>query len=488
MNPDARATSESGAGRRKLVLCVIDGLTPELLERALEAGELPALCFLRDRGAYGHAVSAFPSLTPVCLSTIATGAGPDVHWIPHLCWYRREEGRIVEYGSSLGAVRAAGVRSAIRDAVVGMAGEHLSPAAETIFEALEGHGFVTAAVNFTCYRGPARHVVRLPRAARRNRWYETVPGPSRFFFFNLYESDAVGAPLAVRSRTRGSVDRYAAAAGRWLVTRDGFDFLLYYLPDFDFAAHAAGPEAAAFALVRADRCLGELLRAAGGFEEFLERYAIVVCADHGQTPVGEVVRLERALRGVSLLPPRRGQPSGSEVCLTASNRAAMIYRLPGCRRSARELAELVETDPSVDLVLFLEEGEAVARRQGGELRFARLPDGSFTVRGDRRVLESRRYPRGLERAWSALCCPNAGDVLVSAAEGFEFADLGGRGHLGGGSHGSLLAGDSLVPLLQVGVDAVLPPLPSIADLKGAALAHFGVRDTGLRQEVVARAR
>ena len=33
--------------------------------------------------------------------------------------------------------------------------------------------------------------------------------------------------------------------------------------------------------------------------------------------------------------------------------------------------------------------------------------------------------------------PNAGEVLLSAALGWEFADLGGRHHLGGGSHGSL---------------------------------------------------
>jgi len=37
---------------------------------------------------------------------------------------------------------------------------------------------------------------------------------------------------------------------------------------------------------------------------------------------------------------------------------------------------------------------------------------------------------------------NAGEVLVSAAPGWEFADLGGRHHAGGGSHGSLAATDS----------------------------------------------
>ncbi len=62
-------------------------------------------------------------------------------------------------------------------------------------------------------------------------------------------------------------------------------------------------------------------------------------------------------------------------------------------------------------------------------------------------------------------------MLVSAAEGFEFTDLGGRHHAGGGSHGSLCVGDSEVPMLAVGVD-VLPA--SITEVAPAALVHLGV--------------
>jgi ribosomal protein L13 len=39
-------------------------------------------------------------------------------------------------------------------------------------------------------------------------------GPRRFFYYSLFESDLTGAPIAVRSRERGSIDAYAAAAGR----------------------------------------------------------------------------------------------------------------------------------------------------------------------------------------------------------------------------------------------------------------------------------
>ena len=460
--------------RKKLVLAVIDGLAPAVLERGLEQGRLPALAFLRAAGDYALGTTTFPSVTPVCLTTIATGAHPDVHHIPHLVWYHRGERRLVEYGSSFSAARAVGARRSLRDATVEMSRSHVSRAATTVFEAVEDAGLTAGAINFTCYRGRTRHPMRLPLPVR-NRWYEAVDGPRRFFFFNLYESDETGAGLAVRDRLGGSIDAYAAAIGRWLVTRDGFDFLVYYLPDYDYAAHVAGPGEALDALERADRCLAQLMDAAGGPEGFLERYAIIVCSDHGQTPVERSGRLRDAYADLSIYGGRRGgDPDLCDVAVCASNRAGMVFRLPGCRVSARALAERLDGEPSADVVLFLEEGQAVARRAGSELRFA-PEDGGWRLEGDALVLDADRYPNGFERAWRALLCPNAGEVIVSATEGYEFEDLGGRDHLGGGSHGSLLAGDSLVPMMAAGFhEPPLPPDVQTADLAPLVLAHFGV--------------
>ena len=49
------------------------------------------------------------------------------------------------------------------------------------------------------------------------------------------------------------------------------------------------------------------------------------------------------------------------------------------------------------------------------------------------------YPDALTRVWSALCCETAGDILLSAAPGYEFVDWGGADHVGGGSHGPCIA-------------------------------------------------
>ena len=153
------------AAPKPVVLVVIDGLTPSMFESA----DAPALRFLAEHGEYRRAASTFPSLTPVCLSSIATGAHPDVHHIPHLVWWNRAEQRIVEYGSSFGAVWAAGLARSLRDTIIDLNLRHLSKDAETIYEALEDTGLTTAAINITCYRGRTRHLPTIPGRARRLR-------------------------------------------------------------------------------------------------------------------------------------------------------------------------------------------------------------------------------------------------------------------------------------------------------------------------------
>lgn len=424
---------------RKVILIVVDGMTPAAFERAVEGGRAPAISFLAAHGQYRQGTSVFPSLTPVCLSSIVTGAGPGVHHIPSLVWWNRQEERIVEYGSSFPALRAAGLSQSLVDTIFNMNGRHLSGEAVTIFEALEDAGFVSAAVNITCYRGRHRYLPALPGINR------SACGPRRFFFYGLFESDRTGAPFAVRSRRAGSVDAYAAAVGRWLVTRDGFDFLAYYLSGYDFASHAGGPEgvAADRAIDQVDDAIGGLLEAAGGPDEFLERYAVVFLSDHGQTSVQKAARLEEPFADLA-----------GDVVVTASNRAGQVYLLSGARVDAAELAQRLDGFEAVDVTLRREGEAAVARRDGADLSVDEL-----------------EHPDAAWRARSALANPNAGALLVSAAPGWELADLGGGHHAGGGSHGSLTAGDSVVPLLTIGLRAEPRRITGVAP---SVLEHFGV--------------
>ena len=151
--------------------------------------------------------------------------------------------------------------------------------------------------------------------------------------------------------------------------------------------------------------------------------------------------------------------------MTASNRAGMVYRLPGCGAEAADLAERL--DGGNHVVLYRDDGAAVARRSGELLRFSPSVDGWLTE-GSRGILDQ---PEALERAWAALANPNAGDLVVSAEPGVEFADAGRRHHVGGGSHGSLELGDSEVPMLTVGLE----PAPArVVDVAPLVVRHFGV--------------
>src|ERR1019366_8067366 len=89
------------SARAKLVLCVIDAMAPEMLERAIASGTAPVLERLIAGGLYvPDCVAASPSVTPVCAASIVTGVGQDAHRIPAMNWFHREEDRYVEYGSS----------------------------------------------------------------------------------------------------------------------------------------------------------------------------------------------------------------------------------------------------------------------------------------------------------------------------------------------------------------------------------------------------
>jgi hypothetical protein len=131
----------------------------------------------------------------------------------------------------------------------------------------------------------------------------------------------------------------------------------------------------------------------------------------------------------------------------------MVYLLPAASIEPRAVAERLRGEKALDVVVFRDGDDAIAMRDGGEARLA-PGDGGWR-----------------SRAWHALTNPNAGDIIVSAASGVELIDLGGRHHVGGGSHGSLLDGDSSVPMLVVGDHALPASITGVAPL---VLRHFAV--------------
>src|SRR5688500_4477959 len=373
---------------------------------------------------------------------------------------------------------------------------HLSRAERTVYEIVEDAGLRAAATTYLIFRGRHRHEADeagpYTRIAKAAQFRHAVWGPTELFYADLFASrqtdcrSTLGMP--------GQRDRHSGCVAAHMVNEDLFDFMLLSLPDNDTYSHRYGPYAQTTSIIEADRAIERMMVAGGGIDTFLEDHAVIVVSDHSQTPIQERVNLAAELDHRSVLMPA-GAPEDAEIAVCPSARSAMVYVLDPGRRAplAEELAGELCAVEGVDLVARLAGEEAAVRSaRGGELRFAPggelvdLRGGRWSVDGDLETLTlgasdgrvwSRTYPDALSRLWSALHCARAGEVLVSAAPGYEFVDWGGADHVGGGSHGALHRGDSLGALVMCGTGTGSPSERmqwTIRDAVPAIVQHFGI--------------
>src|SRR3954467_11187385 len=251
---------------KKLILAVIDGLGPALLDRVVAAGRAPTLAHLQELGERTDAcASIFPSLTPVCLSSLITGRHPAGHRIPSMNWYHRDEGRYVEYGSSFSASRGFRIPPPLNDTIFNMNAEHLPADVPTVFEALDDAGVRTAGTTYLMYRGRHEHQPAVDTALARlatQGFRKPVLGPREFFYADIFSSRRTGCRAQLG--LPGVRDRHAGCVGAYLVEHDLFDFLLLSLPDNDTHSHRNGPFAQVSSIAEADRQIERLMHAGGG--------------------------------------------------------------------------------------------------------------------------------------------------------------------------------------------------------------------------------
>ncbi len=479
----------------KLVLTVIDGMKPTMVQRAMSSGDAPALAAIAERGRYvSECCAAFPSVTPVCAATIATGVLQDEHEIPSMNWYSRAEQRYVEYGSSFSASRKFGLNRQLVDTIFNMNATHLSPDVPTVFETLDDTGAVrTAGTTYLIYRGRHEHEISrdfaLTRAAS-SLFKRGAMGPRELFYADIFASRKTACWS--RMGIPGMRDQHAGCVGSYLVEHDLFDFLLLSLPDNDAHSHKNGPHAQIQSIAAADAELWRVMEAGGGVDAFLDEHAMIVMADHSHSHIERTIELSAAFEDWRVLPPSGAGARHAEIALCPAQRSAMIYLVLESRASA--LPRVVATARAiegVDLVMWWDGGRVRIGNERGELSFAPGEDVA-DARGRRwsldgeldvllasvedGVLRCDNYPDALTRVWAAMTCPTSGDVLLSAEPAYEFPDWGNRAHVRGGSHGSLHRVDSLGALLFCGVPA--PPERedgnwSIADIAPMIVGHFG---------------
>jgi Type I phosphodiesterase / nucleotide pyrophosphatase len=334
-----------------------------------------------------------------------------------------------------------------------------------------------------------------------------VLGPRELFYADIFSSRDTGCRSTLG--LPGVRDRHAGCVGEYLVRHDLFDFLLLSLPDNDWYSHKHGPEGQLHSIAQADLQLARVFNAGGGIDRFLEEHAVIAMADHSQALVTDTIDLQRELADLGVLGPRGGVEDaareggpgadGAHIAVCPSQRGAMVYALHEAERDAMRASVVTRAlaVDGVDLVIWLERDARDAPREAviaspdcGELRFA--PEGAvsdargrtWSIEGQLAALHARvrdgfllapDYPDALARVWSSLTCPTSGEVLLSAAPGFEFLDWGGAAHVGGGSHGSLHASDSLGALVLCGVAPVQERAQwAIRDVASMVRQHFGL--------------
>jgi Type I phosphodiesterase / nucleotide pyrophosphatase len=349
---------------------------------------------------------------------------------------------------------------------------------------------------FPLYRGRHRHAATgetaLARLVAATLFRHAVWGPRELFYADLFASRETGCKSQLG--LPGARDDHSGCVGAFLVEHDLCDFLLLSLPDNDSHSHRAGPEAQVDSLALADEQLARVVDAGGGLDAFLEDHGLIVMADHSHSDISARISMQEAFRDLRVLQPNDPQPEEAQIALCPGWRSAMVYALDRDRpeRVLRAAERAARRAPGVDLVIRRAGEEAVVWSKRGELRFAPGTgprdldgrtwsfDGELAAVGARvedGVLSSDDYPDPLARVWSALHCENAGELLISAAPGYEFTDWGGVDHVGGGSHGSLHRADSHGTLILAGAGPQPPKAReqwTLRDIAPLVREHFGV--------------
>jgi hypothetical protein len=495
----------------KVLLVVIDAATPRVVCPAIRTGRLPFLQQLAEAGSMHEAsASIFPSITPAATTTIITGEYPVGHGIAGASWYEPSTGDIAYYGDDFWTAAKEGFGTFLRDFLVRLNGDRL--VAPTLFETVEDAGRVAGCLNYLVYKGRVQHTVNIP-------WLLTVlPGVPLTETILGPTVCCVGDFVTTRTRRGrklrnkgGALHRFGmddASTGALLceLIEDGHtpDLTVAYFADNDFRGHDVGPHEALPVLEgrrdagrrhRRGRRAGSLPRAHVRARHLRSR---ALRGARRQGPRGRAPRYRA--RGVPQAVPGRPWKEDDDILICPNMRAAQVYLREPSRDSLDAVVRAMLAHPGIDQVLWHAplgggvEGEYVVVTAGGRLRFRR-DDGPGAVRdafgagwswhGDEHVLGIVRdgahvafdeYPNAFERIAGLLEGQRTNECWVTARPGCEFEIPGGAAHVGGASHGSLHALDSLSPVVAAGLPAghaVPGPMRSV-DLAPLCLDVLGL--------------
>jgi hypothetical protein len=415
-------------------MVLLDGAAYDTTAALLAAGELPALEQIAADGSFRMATTVFPSTTGPAYVPFLTGAFPGSANIPGFRWFERN--------GCAGPTRPRQRCRSYLGAQCALINSDLLASYATLFESLP----ISIAINSFITRGSAlRHTPSVYSYAR-----------------SLLTSQWLDFDSHLRDVLLDSVHK-------------NFTSIVCVLLAIDKFSHECGPFSEA--TVRAYRscdgiiaALVNLLKRIGKHEETL----LLVTSDHGHSSTDHHFDICGALADMGYRvishPLIRPRPDADAAVMISGNAFCQIYfRTGGLWDTPVDLEDLDHVvaqllpHPAIDIVagrrrdgwigVLSRRGCAAIRMRGDDIDYRILrgdPFGypcmgaSMNAQAAWQATVDTAYPDAIVQVAQLFRSARTGDLVLSAAPGYDFRRFELRGHVS--SHGSLRADHMLVPL------------------------------------------
>lgn len=482
------------ATKKPVVLIVVDSLMTEPLQEAMKEGKAPAFSFLTKNGDfYPEFISSYPTMSVTIDSTLLTGTYADRHKLPGLIWFKKDENRMISYGSGIREMWDNGIKHVAADSVIHLNESHLSKDVFTIHEELANAKMQSASINGLLYRGSIPQKLNVPKllsfADLLPKELE-VSGPMILSLGALSQYNPENDKYKYSWKRMGVNNDFTVNEMTYLIEQKKLPpFTLAYLPDADASIHKKGPTDST-AIEKADQAIQEMLGSFGSWEEAIQEVTWIVLGDSGQSSVKEkkemgLIDLNDLLKGYTFW--ERGKEN-VQMAIAINERMAYIY-LQDEQIPFTEVVDILKKDERIGFIAWSDQQtNHVVSASDKEFTFS--SNGpyideykqSWQLDGDMSILDIKpdehgtilyhTYPDALARLHGALHSQEGKVIIVDAKPSYEFIEKQSHDHAGGGAHGSLHQVDSVVPLVIAG-ETEKPPSNRLVDVKEWVIELLG---------------
>ena len=441
---------------RKVIFYLVDGARPDVLYRLADEGQLPHIKqHLIDNGSSTIGTTCFPSTTGPAYLPYLCGTFPGDHGITGIRWFDKAEYFRGRWG-----------RNSMRS-YCGYEAKYFDDDMDSRYPSL----FETYDRGFNIYNMIVKGV--------KEENDLTKKGKSGLYLKAHYQHKHHAVDEAGHKKLMEALDKDPQ-----------FIYAVFPSVDWDSHSYHDEDERTIEAYKIADRSVGEVvdkLKAKGEYEDTL----IVMASDHGLTSTHTHFDLGRFWKkaGYRVLEYPNIMKIRPQVAVFISGNSfgtvsfldqeEMYVEDLLEKRYGESLAAFV-TEPAIDFILYRksdssyivrnQEGKAEIKVEGKTVSYTALTGNPFGIRDTIKLLDEKAafdhcfesdYPDGLWQVKQLMESPRSGDVVVSAAVGYDLRDFW-EYPAHNGSHGSLHKDHIHIPIL-VSQPGLLPePVRSTA--------------------------